>query len=103
MSDFRFVAPDGSVEQFRHEGDKITMKRTFDVSPVMEHATALRNSGVTDNGHWRHVASLDVRLIDKLCKEAGIPATDPEARKDFLKKKLLDGTLSKFRVHEGTF
>lgn len=99
----RTVSDTGTVEEIRHKGDTIEVKQTFDVLPAIEHARALRNSELVGDGHWRHVASLDARLIDKLCKEAGIPPHDTKGRKEHMKKLLLDGTLAKFRVWEGKF
>lgn len=99
----RTLNDDGSVTQYNHDGETLHMKTTFDPTDAIEHATALRNAGAVGKGHWCHVASLDSRLIDHLLKGAGISPSDTDARNEFLKKKLLDGTLSKFRVYEGTY
>lgn len=103
MSDLRQITDNGTILDVSHKGDRIETKTTFDVTPVMEHATALRNAGEVGKGHWRHVASIDARLITHLAKEAGIKVSDTKAVKDMLKRKLQDGTLSNFRVWEGTF
>ena len=99
----REITADGSVLDITHKGDRIETKTTFDATPVMEHATALRNAGAIGRGHWRHVASVDARLIAHLAKEAGIKMSDTKAVKDMLKRKLQDGTLANFRVWEGKF
>lgn len=87
------------------DGDTFYIQNTFDPEPVMERAAALRSAGKTTafGGDAWHIADIDIRVMDMIIKEAGLKWNDTEAVQDLIKKKLLDGSLSKFRVHEGTY
>lgn len=85
------------------DGDKLHVGTSFDVGPAIEQATALRTSGLVGSSDNRHVARVPMELVYKLVNEAGVDWNDVQARKEVLRKALLDGTLSKFRVWEGSF
>lgn len=85
------------------DGDKFFIKNTFDLQPNIDSAAELRSNGAVGTKDKWHVARIDKRLLDKLVKEAGLKWSDKEAVRDLIDKMLNDGTLSKFRVHEGRF
>lgn len=85
------------------EGSTFHVKKTFDTTPTMESAAALRSAGATTMGDSWHVGRIDARLLSKWVKDAGLKMSDSQAVADLIKKKLLDGDFKNFRVHEGTF
>ena len=101
--------PDGSIEEFIDgDGDAFHVKRTFDIAPTLNSAAELRSNGKTGFGgngigDYRHIGRLDSRIITMWLKEAGVSWDDHEASAQVIKRKLLDGDFSKFRVHEGTY
>lgn len=104
MSKLSYRDSTGALNEFIDgEGDTFHVKRTFDVAPVMDSAAALRSAGKTELGESWHVGRVDARVLSMWIKEAGLEPSDTHAIEDMLKKKLLDGDFSKFRVHEGTF
>jgi len=85
------------------EGSTFHVQRTFDPNPALKAAAELRSHGVTGFGESRHVARVPGYLIAEWCKEAGIDASDHEARKELLHKKIQSGEFSALRVWEGTY
>ena len=78
-----------------------TIKRTHDVQPYLEKAAALRSMDATTMGESWHIASIPSFMIYRWAKEAGVDASDNEAVKEVMMKKLMSGDVSKFRVHQG--
>lgn len=85
------------------EGSQFYVKTSWDMQPNIDSAAALRSAGLTGDKEKWHVARIDKRLLHKLITEAGIRWDDTEAVRDHIDKLLNDGTLSKLRVHEGSF
>lgn len=85
------------------EGTTFHVKKTYDVEPVIEAATALRTSGRTRLGHMHHVGKVPSFIITEWCKEAGISFSDTQAVKELLMKKLMSNEFAKFRVSEGNY
>ena len=81
---------------------KLIRQRTFDATPQIEEAKALRNAGKVGFSEHKHIARVPNWLIHEWLKEAGVDASDPAAQ-DVLRKKLLSGEMSQFRVWEGSF
>lgn len=99
----KFDIDGGSTLEIKRDGKTIRSKHTYDAQPVLDEVAELRNSHEPGKSHWRHVASVDTRTIDHLCKLKGVRPDDPDAVRDMLKTALMDGTLAKYRVWEGTF
>lgn len=85
------------------DGSKFAIQHTFDVEPNIESAAELRSNGAIGSKDNWHVARIDMRLLHKIITEAGIKWSDKEAVRDHVDKLLHDGTLSKLRVHEGSY
>jgi len=84
------------------EGDTFHVKKTFDTTPILESAAALRSADITTMGESWHIGRIDARLVSMWLKEAGVLWSDTGAAQEVLRKKLMDGDNSKFRIHGGT-
>jgi len=91
-------------ERFIVEDDRIVHHRQFDVEPAMDRAKALRNLSPASlpMSDSRLVASVPMPVISMWLKEAGVTMDDPAA-KDVIRRKLLSGEASAFRVDQRTF
>ena len=85
------------------EGSKFVVQTTHDFNPAMDRAAALRSAGAGLTGESRLVGTVDLALIAEWCKEAGVSWNDIEARREVVKRKLMDGDNSHFRVWNGRF
>lgn len=83
-------------------GDVIIHEQ-FDPNPTLDFAANLRNAGKTEFGESKIIGAVPMDMYFTWLKEAGVSPTDSAAAKEVLKKKLLDGEFSKFRVWEGTY
>ena len=85
------------------EGSKFVVQSTYDFNPVLQRAAALRAAGDGRVGESRHVATVPIELIQQWCKEAGVAWSDIEGRKEVVKRKLMSGDNSQFRVWGGRY
>lgn len=81
---------------------KLIRQRTFDATPQIEQAKALRDAGIDGYSENKLIARIPNWLIHEWLKEAGVSHSDPAAQ-DVLRKKLLSGDADAFRVWKGTF
>lgn len=89
-------------ERWFADGGKIIQHRVEDVEPAMDRVRMLKDAPIMPLSDSWLVGSIPMILINEWAKEAGIKWDDP-ALKDIIKRKLLSGEFSRFRVHEGTF
>jgi len=92
------------AEKFSFEGDKIVVKKTFDMSHVLKDAQHARD--VTQNSFgsdYKHVGNVDMGQLGVWLKEAGVSWTDTAAVKEIIKRKLMSNEFSALRVWEGTY
>ena len=85
------------------EGDKFVVQETHDFNPYLEQARLLRSHGDGRVGESRHVARLPIKLIQEWCREAGVAWGDVAARKEVVRRKLMDGDYNQFRVWGGRY
>lgn len=85
------------------EGSKFVIQHTYDFTPILDQAAAMRSAGDGRVGESRHVARIPIELMREWCKEAGVAWSDIEGRKEVVKRKLLSGENSQFRVWNGTY
>jgi hypothetical protein len=90
-------------EIFDDEGTKFVVKRTFSNEPYLERVQMMRDAEVGMTGDKRFVGSVPGHLVALWAKEAGVSFTDHAAVREIIKKKLMSGEYSKFRVWEGTW
>jgi hypothetical protein len=84
--------------------DNMVIKRTFDASHMLKDAAQARE--VTKNSFgsdYKHVGNVDMALLAVWLKEAGVSWSDTEAAKEVVKRKMMSGEFSKFRVWEGSY
>lgn len=91
-------------ERFIFEDDRIIHHRVTDVEPALERVKALRDvpEKALPMSESRLVASVPMPVIDMWLKEAGVKWDDPAA-KDVIKRKLMSGEASAFRVDRRTW
>ena len=89
-------------ERWFDDDGKIIQQRTFDPTPQLEEAKALRDVTGGHFGESRHIGRVPMWLVNEWLKEAGVSWDDPAAD-DVIFRKLTDGDVSKFRVWQGTY
>jgi len=90
------------AEKWFEDGDKLVLQKTHDFTPALESAGELRSNGMTGFSENRHIGRIPLALVGIWLKEAGVKWDDPAA-KDVIRKKVMSGDYSNFRVWEGTF
>lgn len=91
------VATDMNVED-----GKLTVHRTEDVEPILDHAKALSNAGYHSTGMGdKHAASIPKVIVETYCNTKGISFHDFCANPEHIKAMLNDPALSGFRVWRG--
>ena len=92
------------AEKFSFEDDKVIVKKTFDMSHVLndvQHAREVtQNSFGSDH---KHVGNVEMGQLAVWLKEAGVSWSDTAAVKDIVKRKLMSNEFSALRVWEGTY
>ena len=82
----------------------LLIKKTFDATPMLEDAKHARET--TENAFgsdYKHVGNVSMGLLGVWLKEAGVSWSDTEAAKEVVKRKMMSGEFSKFRVWEGSY
>ena len=90
----------GVTTEHFFEGNRMTIRRTQDVEPVIDEATAVRNmgrNGFSEDRHFRKIGSIPLMVVDKVLRERGINLMEnsEEARKE--SRKILN-EYNKFRT-----
>lgn len=88
-------------EKLIEHDDKLVLQTAHDMTPAFEHVRQLRDRGA-DFGESKIIASVPAAVVFDWLKEAGVRPDDPAAD-DVIKRKLLSGDVSKFRVWNGTY
>lgn len=85
------------------EGSKFVIEEIHDFTPTVENVAKIRQFSDGRMGESRHVGRIPGKLFYEWLKEAGVSPTDTQAAQEVLKRKLMGGEFSAFRVWEGTF
>jgi len=91
------------AEKISFEHDNMVIKQRHDVSQALKDAQSARDAGVGMSGENRLAGFLDGAVLGAWLKEAGVAWSDTEAAKEVVKRKMMSGEFSKFRVWEGSF
>ena len=91
------------AEQVFQDENKLIVKETHDLSPVLKSAADLRSHGHTGFSENRHVARVPLALVAQWARDAGIKWDDKPAMQEMLSRKMMSGEFSAFRVWEGKF
>lgn len=89
-------------ERVAGDDEGLVIRKTFDATDTLDWARKARDAGRQDFGESKLIGRVPGPLVDVWLKEAGVQWGTPEAA-EVLKRKMLDGEFSKFRVWEGTF
>ena len=90
-------------ESISFEHDNMVIKQRHDVSPALRDVQIAKDAGVGMSGENRLAGFLDGAVLATWLKEAGVSWSDTEAAKEVVKRKMMSGEFSKFRVWEGSF
>jgi hypothetical protein len=86
------VDDDGTIHVVNH----------FDGNQILRQAQYAREVSPNAVGSdWKHVGEITSEMLHIWLKEAGVSWTDPEAIKEVIKRKLMDGEFSQLRNWEG--
>ena len=90
-------------EKIDFEHDHMVIKKKHDVSQALNDVQKAKDAGVGMSGENRLVGFLDGAVLAQWLKEAGVSWSDTEAAKEVVKRKMMSGEFSKFRVWEGSY
>ena len=93
----------GERWQYDEATGKVLVKQTHDAAPVIRSAKVLADNAPDRLGDMMHVGRIPTRLYFEWAKEAGVSPSDSDAMQEVLRRKMLDGSFSAFRVQEGTY
>lgn len=85
------------------DGSKLVIQETHDFSEALNKSAELRSSGAVAFGESKLVGNVPMALLAQWARDAGVKWSDREAMRELLKRKMLDGEFSKFRVWEGKY
>tara|TARA_R110000772_G_scaffold40678_4_gene95089 strand:+ start:1828 stop:2127 length:300 start_codon:yes stop_codon:yes gene_type:complete len=83
--------------------DGVLINRVQDTQPIIEDVKARQLGGLTGSSDMRHVCRVPVVILEEACKAAGVEASDREAVREIIFKKVSSGEWSKFQVHAGGY
>lgn len=86
------------------EGSKFVVQEIHDFNPTLREVEALREINPTGEfGESKHVGRIPGKLFYEWLKEAGVSPSDTGAVQEVLKKKMMSGDASHFRIWEGNY
>lgn len=85
------------------EHDHMVIKKKHDVSQALNDVQKAKDAGIGMSGENRLVGFLDGAMLAQWLKEAGVSWSDTEAAKEVVKRKMMSGEFSKFRVWDGSY
>jgi hypothetical protein len=94
------------AEKVHHEdgGKTLTIESVYDMEPTINQVKDLKQVGFDQQkGDNRLVGRIPMNIMAQWLKEAGVKWDDHKAAEEVIKRKILSGDFSKFRVWEGTF
>ena len=95
------MAKISEIIDFEH--DHMVIKKKHDVSQALNDVQKAKEAGIGMSGENRLVGFLDGAVLAQWLKEAGVSWSDTEAAKEVVKRKMMSGEFSKFRVWEGSY
>ena len=90
-------------EKISFEHDHMVIKQKHDVSQALRDVQMAKDAGIGVSGENRLAGFLDGAVLASWLKEAGVSWSDTEAAKEVVKRKMMSGEFSKFRVWEGSY
>lgn len=80
---------------------QMTVKRTQDCTPIVEHTKALHNEGIHGSNDMKHAASIPFIFIEDYCNRHNILFSEFMGNKDHMRALVNDPALAHFRVWKG--
>ena len=90
-------------EKNSFDHDHMVIKQRHDVSQALKDVRMAKDAGIGMSGEKRLAGFLDGAVLASWLKEAGVSWSDTEAAKEVVKRKMMSGEFSKFRVWEGSY
>jgi predicted TIM-barrel enzyme len=90
-------------EKISFDHDHMVIKQRHDVSQALKDVRMAKDAGIGMSGEKRLAGFLDGAVLASWLKEAGVSWSDTEAAKEVVKRKMMSGEFSKFRVWEGSY
>ena len=90
-------------EKISFDHDHMVIKQRHDVSQAIKDVRMAKDAGIGMSGEKRLAGFLDGAVLASWLKEAGVSWSDTEAAKEVVKRKMMSGEFSKFRVWEGSY
>lgn len=90
-------------EKISFDHDHMVIKQRHDVSQALRDVRMAKDAGIGMSGENRLAGFLDGAVLSSWLKEAGVSWSDTEAAKEVVKRKMMSGEFSKFRVWEGSY
>jgi hypothetical protein len=83
-----------------HDG-AMTVQRTQDCTPIVEHTKALQRAGHTGSSEMKHAAKLPFVIVETYCNVNGITFAEFMQNNVHIKRVLNDPNLADFRIWQG--
>lgn len=84
------------------EKGEIQIASHFDGNKILRQAQHAREVSPNAVGSdWKHIGEITAPMLHIWLKEAGVSWSDPEAVREVVKRKLMDGEFSQLRNWEG--
>lgn len=93
----------GEKIKYDHVDDKLIVQKTYDYSSTLRDVAEMKKQGLGQTGESRLVGRIPTSIINEWIKEAGLKWTDTDAVKDVIRRKMLSGEFSRFRVWDGSY
>ena len=90
-------------EKISFDHDHMVIKQRHDVSQALKDVRMAKDASIGMSGEKRLAGFLDGAVLASWLKEAGVSWSDTEAAKEVVKRKMMSGEFSKFRVWEGSY
>ena len=90
-------------EKISFDHDHMVIKQRHDVSQALKDVRMAKDAGIGMSGEKRLAGFLDGAVLASWLKEDGVSWSDTEAAKEVVKRKMMSGEFSKFRVWEGSY
>lgn len=83
------------------QGGDLTVGRSQDCTPIVEHTHMLRREGATGSSDMKHAAKIPFVVVEDYCNRNGISFSEWSSNKEHIKRMLNDPSLAYFRIWKG--
>ena len=86
---------------FWSEGGAVTLRRSQDVEPYLDHIQALRSAGATGSATFRHAAKIPFAFIEAYLAHNGIDLHEFNVNPVHIQRMCNDPALGNLRIWQG--